>query len=175
MKNHILLMMLIFTPLINAFAQDLKDMNFDQLRTNCVKEIETGYDTKPGKIKVVDFKILAWYRMRDNRPWYVDNALCWAKTTTRSGDRWALVHMARNPTRTGQPVIQAWHSYTVTDVQNGWFIYFNHPPKNDEVYGSMRWFLFAVPRDWTMYDSKLLEENWESAIGEKPTVKFSRD
>ena len=108
-------------------------MNLGQLRTNCVAEIESSAYSNLKNIKVVDFKLLAWYRIRDARPWYVDNALCWCKTTTDRGLRWVLVQMARNPEPTGsrwRTADPAWHSYTVTDVPNGWFLYFDRPPRN---------------------------------------------
>src|SRR5512140_305817 len=85
---------------IACLGQEDGQINLGQLRTNCVSEIERGgwygYTTLRD-IKVLNYKLLAWYRIRDSRPHYVDNALCWAKTSTDHGVMWVLVHMATNP------------------------------------------------------------------------------
>lgn len=159
-----------------SWGQGDQKMNFGQLRTDCVAEIERGSYTSLKGIKVVDFKLLAWYRIRDRRPWYVDNALCWCKTTTVNGSRWVLVHMARNPDPTGSKWRNAdlnWHSYHVTDVPVSWFLYFEHPPKNDDIYNRMPFFRFETDKNWEMYDSQILSENWAAAMGDRPTKKFS--
>jgi hypothetical protein len=152
-------------------------LNLGELRNNCIAEIERGLFTDLKGIKVLEFKVLAWYRIRDARPWYVDNALCWCKASTDSGARWVLVHMARNPEPTGSQwrnADPAWHSYFVFDVPNGWFLYFDHPPRNKDVYGRMEWFKFKVEKEWEMYDSRIVRDGWEAALGEKPAKKFSK-
>ena len=174
MNKHLVLLAWVFMWMLPCVAQDIKDMNFGELRTNCVKEIEEGKYIPLKKIKVTDFKVLAWYRERDDRPVYVDYALCWAEISTKSGTRWVLLQMARNPMLNEHPVDRTWNLAIVLDAPNRWFLYFEKPPKNDDVYGRMSWFRFKAERDWVYYDSKILDENWESAIGEKPTVKFSQ-
>ena len=117
-------------PVCVCLGED-QHMNLGELRTNCLAEIERGLFTDLKGIKVLDFKVLAWYRIRDSRPWYVDNALCWCKASTDRGARWVLVHMARNPDPTRsqwRSADPAWHGYFVFDVPNGWFLYFDHPP-----------------------------------------------
>jgi hypothetical protein len=158
-----------------CLGQD-QPMNLGELRTNCVAEIERGLFTDLKGIKILDFKLLAWYRIRDSRPWYVDNALCWCKTSTDRGARWVLVHMARNPEPTGSQRRNAnltWHSYFVYDVPNGWLLYFDYPPKNKDVYSRMEWFKFNVEKDWERYDSCIIRDAWEAALGEKPAKQFA--
>ena len=156
-----------------ACSADLKEMEFDQLRTNCTAEIERASYSSFKKVGVVEFKLLAWYRIRDTRPWHVDNALCWAKASTDQGLRYVLVHMARNPNSTLRKADLSWHSYFVYDAPNAWFLYFEHPPKNEDIYNRMTWFTFDVGKEWKLYDSQVLSENWQAATGERPTRGFS--
>lgn len=157
-----------------AFAPDMKVINWGELRTNCIQEIELGKFTALKNIKVTDFRILAWYRMKDERPWYVDNALCWAKVASAAGPRWALVHMARNPMRATNERERTWHSCFVTDVPNGWLLYFDKPPANKELYWHMAWFKFKGEGDWwTVFDAHINAADWVAALGEKPTKRFS--
>ncbi len=175
MKALLRILAAVAIPVCICLGEDQR-MNFGELRTNCIAEIEYGSFTDLKGIRVLDFKLLAWYRIRDSRPWYVDNALCWCKASTVAGKRWVLVHMARNPEPTGSRWRNAdhtWHSYFVFDVPNGWFLYFDKPPGNKEVYSRMEWFKFKVEKDWEMYDSCILRDAWEAALGEKPARKFS--
>jgi len=155
-------------------GRDWQAMEFGELHTNCVVEIESGSYSNLNGVKVLEYKLLAWYRIRDSRPWYVDNALCWCKMSTDNGVRWALLHMARNPEPTGHNSDLHWHSYYVYDVPNGWFRYFDQPPKNEDVYKQMTWFKFKAERGWDTYDSLIIDQNWLAALGEKPASDFSR-
>lgn len=165
-------------PCLFVCAEEARHMDFGKLRTNCRTEIESGSYSTFKSVKVLDLQILAWYRIRDSRPWYVDNALCWAKVTTEQGQRWILVHMARNPEKGDAKWHNAdpsWHSYMVYDARNAWFLYFDRAPKNEDIYGKMVFFKFSIGKDWDLYDSKILNENWESAIGQSPAIKFSQE
>ena len=180
MKRQIFIVVLLLLLSTCAIPQDLgdipqepEDMNWDELRTNAIQEIQSGAYSSFESVRVLDFKILAWYRMRDKRPWYVDNALCWGKVMADGATRWVVIHMARNPINGVSQQDQEWSSYMVYDVPNGWFIYFDTPPKNKDVYESMAYFKFSLDDDWDMYDSGLMEENWVAALGEKPEKKFS--
>lgn len=169
----ILMIIALAACLSSVPAQDLKDMNFLQLRTNCWFEIESGNGSQLIHVKIIDLKLLAWYRIRDSRPVYVDEALCWAKTATDEGPRWFLLHMNRNPdakSKTSNPV---WHLSFAYDSSNSWFLDFDRPPTNDDIYKRMHDFEFSIGADWTLYDFKIMEEDWKAAIGEAPTKKFS--
>jgi len=158
-------------PLRPQYEPDLKEMNIDKLRTNCINEIEHGLLATSKEIKVKDFKLLAWYRMVDRRPWHVDNGLCWAKVSVGERTEWVLVHMARNPIRIRSEYDQQWHSYFVFDVPNSWFLFFDSPPTNKDVYSKMTFFRFGPQKNWTVYDSRILEDAWGVAIGERPSKR----
>ena len=100
------------------------------------------------------------------------NALCWAKVTTEAGPKWILVHLARNPMNMARGRYRTWHSKLVLDAPNGWFIYFDDPPKNRDVYNSMRWFHFEPERRWSSYDKFLDRNAWQAAIGEPPAKEL---
>lgn len=177
MKTFVVVAVAFTLTLLSARTQEANKMNFDQLLTNCTAEIEHRNYTALKKVKVLNLEILAWYRIRDSRPLYVDNALCWAKVASEQGTRWVLVHMARNPEnidskwRNADP---SWHSYYVYDAPNAWFLYFDRPPNNDDIYKKMTFFEFKIDKNWELYDSKVLDENWKTAIGNPPTMKFSK-
>ncbi len=148
-------------------------MNFEELRTNCIQEIESGKYTSLNNIKVTDFRILAWSRIKDERPWYVDNALCWAKAETDGGKKWIIVHMVKNPMKSEPLKEQRWHSYFVDDAANTWFLYFDDPPQNVDIYDKLRSFKFTISDDWELYDYANLYENWKYATGSiLPSVAF---
>ena len=174
MKTWLLAVIAVVACLSSCLAQDLKDMNFLQLRTNCWFEIERGNGSQLIDVKIIDLKVLAWYRLRDSRAVYVDNALCWAKTSTSTGSRWFLVHMARNPVVNSTTADPVWRLYFVTDTSSSsWFLDLDRPPTNEDIYNRMKFFNFSIDADWTLYDSKIMEEDWKIAIGEAPAEKFS--
>jgi hypothetical protein len=82
--------------------------------------------------------------------------------------------MARNPEPTGHDSDLHWHSYYVYDVPNGWFRYFDQPPKNEDVYRQMTWFKFKAQQGWDMYDSHIIDQDWLAALNEKPAKDFSK-
>jgi len=84
-----------------------------------------------------------------------------------------LVHMARNPAPSGRKADLHWHSYYVYDVQNGWFRYFDHAPRNEDVYGRMTWFKFETEEGWEVYASRVMMDAWESSLAARPAKKFS--
>jgi len=168
----VLIALSVLLPII-CTAQDIKDMDLPELRKNCTQEIESGSYSTLKTIKAVDLRILAWYRMHDNRPLYVDNALCWAEVTTEDGPKWVLVHMARNPMNNVREHERQWHSYLVFDVPNRWFLYFDKPPRNRDIYERMVWFKFEVAAPWKIDDSSIMDEDWSSALGDKPAKRFS--
>jgi hypothetical protein len=172
MRARLLLALAMAIGSISGPAQDLIDMNLGELRTNCVAEIQAGHYTSQNMIQVVDFKVLAWYRQRDDRPYHWDSALCWARVATEQGAQWVLVHMARNPLFRVHPVCRTWGIAAVTDVPNRWFLYFEKPPRNPDIYGKTDFFELAEDKHSVMYDSCILEENWLAAIGEKPEKRF---
>ena len=171
---RMLILILIVDSMMSAlFAQDIEDLCLAEAQTNCIQEIKSGRYAKFKIIEVEECRLLAWYRIRDNRPWYADNALFWSKVKTDKGIRWALVHMARNPMEKVADKMRAWHSYFVYDARNEWLLYFDRPPTNRDVYDKMRYFIFEPMRDWVIYDSKILVAEWIVAIGEMPNKSFS--
>ena len=119
--------------------------------------------------------MLAWYRARDDRPWFVDNALCWARLATGQGPKWALLHLAKNP-MSGMPSADTeWHEYLVFDAPSDSFFWFDRPPKNRDI-DRFSYFHFHLEGDanWAIYDSSIDERAWSAALGEKPDRHFSR-
>ena len=97
--------------------------------------------------------MLAWYREKDDRPLYLDSALCWARVTTEVGLKWVLVDMVRNPIATFASQNMNWHVRRVYDICNSWLVYFDHPPDNCDVYSRMSLFRFESDHDrWIRYD-----------------------
>jgi hypothetical protein len=144
----------------------IKNMKFDELTKNCINDIKSSTQYK--NIKVDKFKILAWYRDKDDRPVYLDCALCWAKLSTETGPKWIVVHMARNPTKDEPQSQQKWRSYYVFDAKNSWFIFYDSPPKNIDIYKSFKFFKFTPDNDWIRYDSYIDKVAWKESIGELP-------
>lgn len=131
----------------SVFAQDVKELNLDEARTECIKDIKS---VNYGDIKTIDVeecRLLAWYREHDEEAtWYRDNALFWAKVLTEKGIRWALVHMARCPLYSlGTP---KWESqYARVYPFDRWFLFFDHPPTARDVYEKMYYFKFEVTQN----------------------------
>lgn len=164
---------------ITCLAQEPDPINLGRLRADCVAGMERGgwygYTTLKD-IKVLDYKLLAWYRIRDARPQYVDNALCWAKASTDHGMMSVLVHMSTNPKATNSVdgARLPWNLAVVSDSPNSWLLFFSSPPNNKDVYSRMTSFTFKPEDRWEMYASELLTNAWESALGEKPAKSFSK-
>jgi hypothetical protein len=148
-------------------VQDVEDLNLAELRKNCCEEITSSFH----RAKVEDFRILAWYRQRDSRPWYADNALCWAEVATDKERRWLLVHMAKNPIKGLRDDQRQWHKRFVDDAPNRWFLVFDKPPTVQDV-DRMVWFHFREESGWTTYDSTIDEKAWVAAFGHKPDRQF---
>jgi hypothetical protein len=148
-------------------------LHLGELRANCRQEIELGRGLSvPFKNpRVEDLQVLAWYRMRDDRPWYVDNALCWGKLTTNEGPRWVLVHMVRNPREAGS--WSEWTSHTVFDAPNDAFFYFDKPPVNKYV-AELSYFHFEPEEGWDVYDSFIDIRAWSMAFGQGPDRQFPK-
>ena len=64
---------------------------------NCRAALVSSYDVEQSGSKIVDLKILAMYRMHDERPVHVDYALCGARISRGDNESFVLVRMARNP------------------------------------------------------------------------------
>jgi len=170
-----------------CLRQAREAINFGGLRTNCIAAVESGQRRGPYSdvrfIQVMECKLLAWYRqyrIRNSRYQYDDNTLCWCKMSSDHGILWALVHMVRFPEPTGTRWRGAdchWHhsGYNCIDGEDGGLVFFEQPPKNEDVYSQMTDFKFKADRrwGWETYDSRIISKNWLSALGEKPTKEFS--
>jgi hypothetical protein len=75
--------------------------------------------------------------------------------------------------RTGETSPLPWTLRVVSDAPITWLLFFGSPPKNNDVYGEMKLFTFRPEEGWQMYDSHLLTNNWEAAIGQRPVKTFS--
>jgi hypothetical protein len=160
-----------FTPA--AAAPRPSDLDFPELIHSAIREIESGRYAAVKASKVDDLRVLAWYREKDDRPLYLDNALCWAKVTTEVGLKWVLVVMVRHPIVTIAGQSTDWHVHRVYDICNSWLVYFDHPPDNCDVYSRMSLFRFQADRDGLKrYDSYVDKDTWIAVIGEAPTMTF---
>ena len=141
------------------------DIRLNELYDNCKSEIEK-HSPFPGS-SVIESRILAWYRVKDDRPLYLDNAICWARLDSSTGKKWALVHMARNPHPDNSPYEKSWKIYTVEDVPEQSLFYYNKPPGNKAI-ASLRLFHFRQESRWELYDSGIYPDNWRYALKENP-------
>jgi hypothetical protein len=163
--------LLCFAPA--AVAHSSPDLDFPELIRSVVREVESGHYATAKASKIDDLRVLAWYREKDDRPFYLDHALCWARVTTEVGLKWALVHMVRNPSVaiTGQST--NWRLRRVYDLCNRWLVYFDHPPNNSDVYSHMSLFRFKSAHDgWVRYDSYVDKDTWTAVIGQAPAKPF---
>lgn len=144
--------------------QDFEEMCFSELGQKLSQILsDFGYLEE----EVDEFLILAWYRDVDDRPIYVDCALCWARLTTIDKSEWMLVHMAKNPNE----LRCEWGPYLVCDDTGpyGWFGMYDSPPNNNDVDAYFGYFEFVPVRDFRRYASFLDEVAWRAAFGEGPT------
>jgi uncharacterized protein YndB with AHSA1/START domain len=89
--------------------------------------------------------------------------------------------MVRNPEPTGTHSRDAdhrWHRHDIQciDAPDEAFLYYEQPPKNQDIYSRNNDFEFegeSRKRGWEVYDSRILSENWLSALGEKHAKDFS--
>lgn len=150
-------------------------MNLDELSATCIHEIESGIYSDGNSVRVEDLKILAWYRDVDDRPNYVDSALCWARISTGSADKWVVVHMGRNPIDNDLGIrrrgswYHLWEIYRVYgDEPRDQIRYFDQPPTAAEMYSQFRHFKFESGTGWRRYASFVDAVAWEAATGEGP-------
>jgi hypothetical protein len=158
----------------SADAADLDDMKFDELQLACRKLVE-GYRTATPIVE--DARILAWYRIKDKRPWHLDHALCWGHAWIDFRHRWALGHLVRNPSprssgRTAE-IESTWKPYKGSAHSRSSILRFQIPPTNEDVQ-KLNTFEFSVNAHWEMYASDINEREWIEVIGALPTQTFSR-
>ena len=149
-----------------SYSQEIKEMKYEELAKACEAEISASHEFK--NIKISDFKILAWYRDKDDRPIFIDEALCWAKVTTNSGPKWVIAQMWRNPRTLPSARSNTWVSNRGVHNSEPQIIFFDSPPSNAMVYRACNSFHFVPNSGYTRYDSKLDHSAWIAAIGEEP-------
>ena len=143
----------------------LRDVNMPELLDNCRTSLRYSCRGEGLVGEVVDLKVLAMYRMRDDRPLHVDYALCGAKISSDENEFFALVKMARNPFSTRNHR-KTW-SAAVNTGSNDSMHFFDNKPTVQDVDTKMRF--LKESDDWDVYTKRLFRRNWaEFVTGKLP-------
>jgi hypothetical protein len=158
---------LIFSNPVVLLAQEPMELRIEEIKRNAITVLEReNYPYVEAKVE--NLKVLAWYREKDERPWFVDCALVWAKLNTNVGTKWALLELARNPIQSFDIIRREWQIDFIFDGADDGIEIFDHPPTTKDLQKSVLNFKFKPESGWTRYDSFLDKTEWEACFSEVP-------
>ena len=127
------------------------EMLLTELLSEFSKKVIQYYYRKDQIIEIVEPKVLAWYRERDDRPWLVDKAVCVAQTIGCNRYTHAMGLFAKNP---NQPNKDKWRPYLVTAANFTWLELLSRPPSLEDAFLTYRLFFTRTSRPgWERYES----------------------
>jgi hypothetical protein len=151
-------------------ANNLRDMNVPELMDNCRAALVSSYDVEQSGSKIVDLKILAMYRMHDERPVHVDYALCGARISRGDNESFVLVRMARNPINARERD-KTW-GIAFNTGWNNWMHFFESKPTVQDIDDKM---CFLDESDnWDIYTKRLFRRNWDEFVVGDPPERFTK-
>lgn len=109
------------------------------------------YSRQDQIVQIIDPMVLAWYRERDDRPLFVDKAICAARISGCKYFTHVMGLLARNP---NLPNKDKWRPYLVTDINFNWLEYLSKPPTSEDAFLAFHLFFSKFPKPgWERYDA----------------------
>jgi hypothetical protein len=141
-------------------------------------------------VKVLDDELLAWCEWADDRPWYVDYALVWARVLMRPAKRlkkkpagpnnlqekWVLAVFSRNPKRAdweySHSINPSWSVNYECDGDH-YLRSYSFPPGNCHVYKMLPNTFFNPYPDFRILSKSVRAGAWKNRFGLPPARFFS--